>query len=187
VLYVILDRDSIFNADVIAFLEATGLKAKRTSVRLPGKTEPPKDGLGVAGARSSTISSRRTKNTFAIPESTIVQGAFGSHHGQGTYHQDRDGVVPFPAHDGKEEETLRRARRVRVVWLARRPFRLNGAALPGVARLHSRRASQTNLGEIGRISISRWAKSSDQSGPCRSIEPIGGFDAGGPGFGAHEN
>ena len=31
---------------------------------------------------------------------------------------------------------------------ARRPFRLNGAALPGVARLHSRRASQTNPGEM---------------------------------------
>ena len=33
--YAILDHDSIFNGDVIAFLEATGLKAKRTSVRAP--------------------------------------------------------------------------------------------------------------------------------------------------------
>jgi transposase InsO family protein len=33
--YVILDRDSTFNADVIAFLKATGLNAKRTSVRAP--------------------------------------------------------------------------------------------------------------------------------------------------------
>jgi hypothetical protein len=33
--FVILDRDSIFNADVIAFLEATGLKAKKTSMPAP--------------------------------------------------------------------------------------------------------------------------------------------------------
>ena len=33
--YVILDRDSKFDADVIAFLKATGLKPKRTSVRTP--------------------------------------------------------------------------------------------------------------------------------------------------------
>jgi putative transposase len=33
--YAILDHDSIFNDDVIAFLEATGLNAKRTSIRAP--------------------------------------------------------------------------------------------------------------------------------------------------------
>jgi transposase InsO family protein len=33
--YVILDRDSKFDADVIAFLKCTGLKAKRTSVQAP--------------------------------------------------------------------------------------------------------------------------------------------------------
>ena len=33
--YVILDRDSKFDADVIAFLKATGLKPKRTSVQAP--------------------------------------------------------------------------------------------------------------------------------------------------------
>ena len=33
--YVILDRDSKFDADVIAFLRATGLTTKRTSVRAP--------------------------------------------------------------------------------------------------------------------------------------------------------
>lgn len=33
--YVILDHDSKFNGDVIAFLEATGLKPKRTSVEAP--------------------------------------------------------------------------------------------------------------------------------------------------------
>ena len=33
--YAILDRDSIFDADVIAFLKATGLGPKRTSVQAP--------------------------------------------------------------------------------------------------------------------------------------------------------
>jgi len=33
--YVILDRDSKFDADVIAFLKATGLEPKRTSVQAP--------------------------------------------------------------------------------------------------------------------------------------------------------
>jgi transposase InsO family protein len=33
--YAILDRDSIFDADVVAFLKATGLKPKRTSVQAP--------------------------------------------------------------------------------------------------------------------------------------------------------
>jgi len=33
--YAILDHDSIFNGDVIAFLAATGLKAKRTSIHAP--------------------------------------------------------------------------------------------------------------------------------------------------------
>jgi hypothetical protein len=33
--YIVLDRDSIFNADVIAFLQATGLEPKRTSIQAP--------------------------------------------------------------------------------------------------------------------------------------------------------
>ena len=33
--YAILDRDSIFNADVITFLQATGLQSKRTSIQSP--------------------------------------------------------------------------------------------------------------------------------------------------------
>ena len=33
--YAILDHDSIFNADVIAFLKATGLKPKPTSIQAP--------------------------------------------------------------------------------------------------------------------------------------------------------
>jgi putative transposase len=33
--YAILDRDSIFNADVIAFLKATELEPKRTSIQAP--------------------------------------------------------------------------------------------------------------------------------------------------------
>ena len=33
--YVILDRDSIFDANVVAFLKATGLRPKRTGVQSP--------------------------------------------------------------------------------------------------------------------------------------------------------
>jgi putative transposase len=33
--HAIVDHDSIFNADVIAFLKATGLKPKRTSIQAP--------------------------------------------------------------------------------------------------------------------------------------------------------
>ncbi|MGA3242029.1 MAG: integrase core domain-containing protein [Bryobacteraceae bacterium] len=33
--YAIFDRDSMFNGEVVAFLEATGLKPKRTSVQAP--------------------------------------------------------------------------------------------------------------------------------------------------------
>ena len=33
--YVILDRDSKFDAEVISFLKATGLKPKRTSIQSP--------------------------------------------------------------------------------------------------------------------------------------------------------
>ena len=56
--YAILDHDSIFNGDVIGFLAATGLKPNGRAFRPHGKTEPPKDGLGAAAARSSTTSSR---------------------------------------------------------------------------------------------------------------------------------
>jgi hypothetical protein len=44
--YVILDRDSIFNADVIAFLKATGLEQNGRAFRHRVKTEPPNDGIG---------------------------------------------------------------------------------------------------------------------------------------------
>jgi hypothetical protein len=54
--YVILDRDSKFDADVIG-LKATGLKPKRTSVR-PGKMALRNDGREAAAARFSTMSSR---------------------------------------------------------------------------------------------------------------------------------
>ena len=33
--YVILDRDSEFDAEVLAFFESTGLQSKRTSIRSP--------------------------------------------------------------------------------------------------------------------------------------------------------
>jgi hypothetical protein len=44
--YVILDRDSIFDADVIAFLKATGLKPKRTSVQAPWQNGTAERGIG---------------------------------------------------------------------------------------------------------------------------------------------
>jgi hypothetical protein len=50
--YVILDRDSRFDSDVIAFLKATGLKPKRTSVQAPWQMGSRKDGWGAFGARS---------------------------------------------------------------------------------------------------------------------------------------
>jgi hypothetical protein len=50
--YAILDHDSIFNVDVIAFLKATGFKSKWTSIQAPWQNGPPKDGLEAAAARS---------------------------------------------------------------------------------------------------------------------------------------
>jgi hypothetical protein len=61
--YVILDRDSKFDATVITFLKSTGLKPKRTSNR-PDKTEPRNAGLEVVDERSWTMSSHWT-DTFA--------------------------------------------------------------------------------------------------------------------------
>jgi putative transposase len=56
--YAIFDRDSTFTEEVVAFLEATGLKGKRTSYTRLGKTELRKDGWEVASERSLTTSSR---------------------------------------------------------------------------------------------------------------------------------
>ena len=63
--YAIFDHDSIFNKDVIAFLEATGLKAKRTSIHAPWQNGTAERWTEAAAARSSTISFRSTKNTSA--------------------------------------------------------------------------------------------------------------------------
>ncbi len=43
-----------------------------------------------------------------VSESPLVQSALGPHHGPGAHHRDGNRIVPFPAHDGKEEETLNR-------------------------------------------------------------------------------
>jgi hypothetical protein len=56
--YVILDRDSKFDAEVIKFLKATGLGPKRTSVQAPWQNGPRNAGWAVAVAKSSTMSSR---------------------------------------------------------------------------------------------------------------------------------
>ena len=70
--------------------------------------------------------------TTVFPNPRLCKALLGPDHGPGAHYRDGDGVVPLPAHDGKEEETLRRGRRrARAVWPPRRPFRLNGAALPG--------------------------------------------------------
>jgi len=56
--YAIFDHDSKFDAEVIGFLMATGLKPKQRAFRRPGKMGSRKDGWGVFGARSWTMSSR---------------------------------------------------------------------------------------------------------------------------------
>ena len=55
--YAILDHDSKFDADVIAFLKATGLEPKRTSVQAPWQMGSQSAGWEAAAARCSTISS----------------------------------------------------------------------------------------------------------------------------------
>jgi hypothetical protein len=52
--YVIFDRDSIFDANVITFLKPTGRQPKRTSIAHPGRMEPRNAGLAVAAVRSWT-------------------------------------------------------------------------------------------------------------------------------------
>jgi transposase InsO family protein len=52
--YVILDRDSKFDADVIGFLKATGLKPKRTSVRAPWQNGIAERWVGAVGERCWT-------------------------------------------------------------------------------------------------------------------------------------
>ena len=46
--YVILDRDAKFDAGVVAFLQATGLQPKRTSIRSPGRMASRSAGWAVA-------------------------------------------------------------------------------------------------------------------------------------------
>ena len=41
-----------------------------------------------------------------VSESAIVQSAVGPDHGPGAHHRDGNRIVPLPAHDGKEEESL---------------------------------------------------------------------------------
>src|SRR5215472_15584713 len=58
--YVILDRDSIFSAEVIAFLKAAGLSPSQPVSSRPGRTGLRKGGLEAAGERLSTTSSHST-------------------------------------------------------------------------------------------------------------------------------
>jgi hypothetical protein len=50
--YVILDRDSKFDADIISFLQATAVKPKQTAHGRPGRMVWRNDGWAVVGARS---------------------------------------------------------------------------------------------------------------------------------------
>ena len=56
--YVILDRDSKFDATVITFLKATGPNRSGRASKHRGRTALRRDGWGVAGAKSWTMSSR---------------------------------------------------------------------------------------------------------------------------------
>jgi hypothetical protein len=53
--YAIFDRDSKFEAELTAFLKATGLNPKRTSVQALGRTASRNARSGVATARFSTM------------------------------------------------------------------------------------------------------------------------------------
>ena len=63
--YVILDRDSKFDATVITFLKATGLKPKRTSIQSPGKMRPRNAGWEVVAERFWTMSSHWTNDIYS--------------------------------------------------------------------------------------------------------------------------
>jgi hypothetical protein len=52
--YAILDRDSIFNPDVIAFLKATGLEPKRTSIQAPWQ-----NGIATGGQNRRNVCTSR--------------------------------------------------------------------------------------------------------------------------------
>jgi putative transposase len=56
--YAILDRDSIFDADVIAFLKVTGLRPKRTSRQSPSQNGTAERWIGSCRRRCSIMSSR---------------------------------------------------------------------------------------------------------------------------------
>jgi transposase InsO family protein len=89
--YAILDRDSIFDVDVVAFLKATGLKPKRTSVQAPWQN----------GVAERWIGSRRREildHVIALNEQHLGRliGEYVSY-----YHQDR-------IHDALEKDAPNR-------------------------------------------------------------------------------
>ena len=112
-----------------------------------------------------------------VSQSAIMQGAAGSDHGPGAHHRDGNGIVPFPAHDGKEEEALSREKQTRSKptsrmgrsprRAARRRFRgqcQNGARAQGFATPRQKPARPCALRAVLAGSISRraapagWAK-----------------------------
>ena len=86
--YVVLDRDSKFDADVLAFLKATGLKAKRTSIQSPWQN-------GTAERWVGSIRREILDHVIALDERHLLRlmRDYVSY-----YHQDR-------IHDSLEKDT----------------------------------------------------------------------------------
>ena len=73
--YVILDRDSKFDADVIAFLKATGLTPKRTSVQAPWQKDYVSHCTSLVRSDVSGANRRRLHSFPCSP--CIFRGEFG--------------------------------------------------------------------------------------------------------------
>jgi putative transposase len=69
--YVILDRDSKFDADVIAFLKATGLKPKRTSFQAPWQNTGVERASGRQRRNSCRRSQCRPESRHGNPEGSL--------------------------------------------------------------------------------------------------------------------
>ena len=91
--YVILDRDSKFDAEVITFLKATGLTPKRTSVQAPWQN-------GVAERWVGSCRREILDQVIALNEQHLRR-LIGDY--VGYYHQDQDRI-----HDSLEKDTPNR-------------------------------------------------------------------------------
>ena len=87
-------------------LRATG--RHRRGVSVPGDL-----GSGGAGGDHRDDQSAIFRVDDGVSEPATLQSSVGSDHGSGAHHRDGNGIVPFPAHDGKEEEALSREKQTR--------------------------------------------------------------------------